>query len=256
MMEGQRQSSQNMMQMMMTMMTTLVPVLAGNKTDPIAIVQAMAALNSDKPTSAPMTEMIQTMVAMKELIGDGGSGGDDSFLGGAAKALLPMLAKGAEGMVNRQPSPLNTMVQTHPDPIRSLQPSPPLPMPMMHPNPTAPAMPPSMAAMFEGRDATETSEPKNRIVALIKEDVLYFAKRGHDPAMSAGAILDVIDSADVPDNEILELVVSFQSSQDWIADLAAEGVDLTSKREWAQQLLEELVKQYAETQDEDDHPQG
>ncbi len=257
MMQANQQASQNNMQMMMGMITAILPVIAGGKTDPMQIVQAMAALNADKPQQAPMTEMIQNMVAMKELLGDGGSsGGDDSFLGGAAKALLPMLAKGMEGAANRQPGPMNTMLANHPDPIRSLQPSAPISMPpMMRSNPIPP-MPPVLFGTSPPASVSPPVADGNRIVALIGEDVLYFAKRGHDPATAAGMILDVIDSADIPENEILELVVSFQSSQDWIADLASQGVDLSVHRQWAEQLLEELVKQYAEDQGQDDHPEG
>ncbi len=253
MMQSQQQAAAQQSQMMMGLMTALIPVMAGNKQDPVALIQAFAAMQPQKD-NAPMSEMIQNMIAMKELMGDGGGGGsEDSFMGSAAKALLPMLAKGAESMVNTNPqSPLNTDPRNHPPPMSAMRPA---PMLAMRPNPTAFA-PPPMPPLNPSPIATApvTPGPASGLMALIGEDVLYFAKRGHDPAMSAGAILDVIENAGISEDEILAMVIQFQSSPDWIADLAGQGIDLTGRREWATQLLSELVKQYADVEDEDDHP--
>lgn len=221
-----------------TLMMGLITALVGApKPDPLSsIVPLLQILKPDQQT-APFSEMISNMAAMKELIGGGGDGGgnDESFLSGAAKAMLPMLGKMVETGMSAQPPQVNARPMP-PQPVRP-NPSPaiaaPRPMPPLK-------MPPVLTPVKPKIVST------NPLIALIADDVTFMSKRGYPPELAADAVLQRIADNKVEESAIISLVVRFQTAPDWIEDLSKEGIDLRERREWATDFLAALIEQYSE----------
>jgi hypothetical protein len=251
MMMGQmQQSSQQQTQMLVTMMTTLIPVMVGGKVDPVQLATAIASAGGNNKNS--LADMIATITAVKELVannGDGGGGGEESMFQTVIKTLGPTLADMAtrapaatapasapalpspQARPNPSPQPRSSTPPLNGAPQRAIMPPPGPPRP-----PGAPlAPPPQQRPPF-------MSDP---VLSLIGEDVLFFARRKYPPALAAEAILSRLDEAEVPEEAIIALVVRFNASPDWLADLARAGIDLRPVKPWADEFLDELVGQYA-----------
>lgn len=177
-------------------------------------------------------EMIETMGAAKSLFDGGGGGGDEGWLGTAAKSLMPMLA---DGMKNAQGQQQATQEQPQ--------------QPMLTaPVTTAPTITPTYPL--------PNAIPDNPILRLVGPDVLFMCHRGFNPDLAAEAVADTLNNNGLGFDDIQPLVLQFSTSQDWVADLAGQGIDLTGNRPWAEQFMAELVRHLSENNPADGTPSG
>jgi hypothetical protein len=91
---------------------------------------------------------------------------------------------------------------------------------------------------------------------LVKPHVAYFFNAHLDPGLAAEAIADIMQRADVAEEDVSGLVAAFSLSPDWLADLAAQGLDLRSDPEWANSFLRELVALWTDSDRDGDHSPG
>lgn len=111
-----------------------------------------------------------------------------------------------------------------------------------------PQLPPPPELPAAGRDP---------VLALIRPHVNYFFAANHQPDLAADAVMDIIVRAQVPEDHINALVAAFAiSGENWLGDLAAQGIDLRSNPEWAGQFLEELVARFADRDGDDGYSTG
>ena len=225
-----RESSDRSMQMMMAMMTGLM----GNQGKPTDLIPLFAAMQENKGGGG-MKEMVETMVALKTLVSpsEEKAGFDpEDMVGSLVKLAGPVagaIGKGIGAMTNRG--------QGSQTPPQGYEPNPaePLALPA---GPQQPALPPPL----EGPAGGPAASP---LLNLIRPDILYFYQRGHDPAKAADSIYDVIEAALVQgvitEDQLNDLVSSYALSEDWLSDLAAQGIDLRGNRAWADKLISELV---------------
>lgn len=214
----------------MTMLTTLAtavlpamlqrpPAPAGGLTagDVAALVTALGTKGGS------MKETLETMAAMKAILGpgegdgEGGGGGggldpDDlvasagRLIGPASKALGDFLARrqgGGEGV-----------------------------------GPSASLPPPAIDG--GGQLALGPSASRFRAIDLVRDDVVFMFARGHDPEKAADLVYDVIEANGVTDAEIAELAAAFALSPSGLEDLAREGLDLRSNPQWAIEFFSAL----------------
>ena len=114
---------------------------------------------------------------------------------------------------------------------------------MMRPNPSPPPLAyPQVMATPSTEPAPMT--PDDPILALIADDVRYFLKRRLDPALAAEAVVSILSNAGVSDSDLLPLVLSWQTADDWREELAAKGLDLRQHAGWADDFISELVAQW------------
>lgn len=216
------QMMQIQMQMMQAgnqQMIALMTVMMGGKDKTSEVMSALAPFMVQK--QGGMEETIKTMVAMKELLGDGnGGGGDKSFFEQAAGALLPAIAGAATGMMGQQGG---EQPQFQPMPQQQFLP------PQSHP---------------QQPQTTPSPIPSDPLIRLIAPEVLFYAARGFDPDAAADQVVTTLQTNQVPIDAINSLVVRLGQSPDWIASLAQYGLDLRQHREWAQQFLQSLVTRY------------
>lgn len=232
-MQQQMAASDRQMQMMMGMMTAVL----GGQSKPEQLLAAFAPLLAQK-SGGGMDETIKGLVALKELINPGEGGGSDDMFTTAMKTFGPAVASALA-------KPAETPPPNPGPPMLAAPHGPPPRLPPMRPGPQY--VPRDGAVAITPTATPEASQGSpDPVLAAIREDVLFFAKRGTDPALAAEAVLEQIDKAGITDEQVTALVVRFTASADWLSDLAAAGIDLRSRPEWAQQFLSELVAQYTD----------
>lgn len=202
----------------------LVPLFAGNKDKVQDQIALFTALKGDGNNLKDTAEM---MLTFKKLFGDDKAPGFDpenivASLGGMAGPMIAAAGRafgagrgGAAGQGEEAPSQLYL------------------------PEPDAPpalvlAAPPAAAPAPPGA-------PAHPLLALIGPHVLYFMNAGHDPALAAEAIADIMDRKGISDGDLIGLAALLKESADWKADLAAFGLDLTGHPEWADLFIGELL---------------
>jgi hypothetical protein len=261
-MQAQQAQSQQSQQMLMGLAGTLAPLLLGNKVDPVqqmaALMTAMREANPKSEEGGGIKDTLAIMAAVKEFMGEsGGEGGD--FLTNAMKGLAPILGKVVENMPAQTGAPPPQQVRQPPQYRPLPQIAPPGSGPFAGPpSPDAPPLaapdPKTLTELPDG-ETVETWR-LNPVLAVIGEDVLFFARRGYDPELAAEAVLERIEQAQVAQNDLMALVFRFNAAEDWIADLARDGLDLSASREWAESFISSLVAQYTEGDAEEDDNAG
>lgn len=245
MMQQSQQASDRQMQMMqnssaqtMQMMMALIPAMMGGKDTPASMIAALAPFLNKEDKGNGMGDTLALLQIAKSLVSpeSAGGDGDESMFQTLIKTLGPGFMDAVAKMQAQQPPPV----------AAPQLPAPPVMMapPLFRPNPV---MPPPMPFQAPPQaTASQTAGGSAAVLALVGEDVVFFARRGHDPALAAEAVLERIDKAGIPDSDLMALVFQFQSSTDWLADLARDGYDIRGHAEWADAFISELVGQYSD----------
>jgi len=226
-MQIMQQSNQQTMQLFAAMSqqtTAMMTAMMGGREKASDFLPLLTAM---QPQQSGMKDAVETLVALKGLLpGEGGGGGGfdaDDLVGSAARLAGPVLGAIGRAVQQRQTPPANGHEL-------AAEPTAPLTLPG-GPAPLAIAAP----------VAADPSDPVQRVLRHIADDVIFMFARGYDPALAAEAVYGRFETAGVGEQELNDLVAAFYASPDWIADLAARGVDLRADRQWAQDLLQALV---------------
>lgn len=251
MMTQMQQSAQQNQQMMMGMMTAIIPAMTSGRESTASLLQAFAALqaaNTNHEKGGSMEETLKLLALAKEMFSSDG-GGDDNMFTTALKTFGPGLM---DAVGKAQQGALPNTGNALPPPRMQPHNGPPMPQ-RMGPNPIHAPSPQTNAPPSPMLQPRAPSDP---VLAAVGEDVVFFARKRYPVDLAADAVLERIQQAGVSENDIMALVIRFNSSADWIADCAAEGLDLTAHREWANAFLAELVRQYTEGAGEADNSAG
>lgn len=252
--ERAQRNSENTRTLLLGLATAALPILPTLFSKKEGVAESMQAFAAMQTAFAPkkdgegLVDTIKTIVAVKGLLGGGEANGEESFMQTALKTLGPAFANTLAAAQQNAPP---------------LQPA--LPAPAPRPVIMNPARP---AYMVEARPAGSPAPPmpfdpatmpayaSDPVLAAVGRDVLLFAERQYPPDIAAELTLNLLERAGVADNDIMALVLRFNTSPDWIADLAGQGLDLTKHREWATEFISELVAQFSENSGENEHTAG
>ena len=245
MMQQSSASSDRQMQMMMGMMTAMM----GGKDKTSEVMAALAPfMHRDAPANT-MKDTIETLAAVKGLLGNGDAGSSDDGIMGLVKSAAPMIGDAFKGLgdfaaAKRAEAEQRHIITTQPagyvaplsEPGRILGPA---PAPMV-PQPEAPmlGMPP--------------------VLALIKDDILFMFRRGYDPQLAADALFDILNKNGVKFEDVQPIIEGLPQAgpEQWVPFLASFGIDLSSNIVWAQSVLENLVGCYTENGADDTDSDG
>jgi len=249
MMQMQMQMAQASQQSQMAMLTALLPAMMGNKEKTSELLTSFAALSQGGKDSGGMKEAIETLVAAKSLFsGDGGDKGgfdpDDSMVSNALKLAGPLLGGLARSVQERGAK--QETVQLLPQPGNPG---------VTHMPPQPVLMPPSIPANIDPPNTDDAPSPFP-VLDLIREDVLFFFRRGYDAEVAAENVLDILDKNQVEDEALTDVIAAFTVSANWIEDLAGYGIDLRANPVWANTFLSSLVTLYTAPRGEDDYSGG
>lgn len=232
MQQAAQQQQQAATQQNTQMMLGLVTAMMGAREKPAELIAAFAPLMA--PKSGGFGEVVEIIKAVKEL-GGNSSGGDDDSLMGIAKMVapaIPDLAKSIAGALPRR--------QQETQEVRIL--------PQAGNGATPPNASPQLAAPVEGG--------RFPLLAAIREDVLFYFRRGHDPEFAADGVYEVLEKAGLNENDLAPIVAAFLASPNWLDELAAEGIDLRENPVWAQQFLNSLIALYNGENDDPEREGG
>lgn len=207
-------------------MPALIPILAGSNREKLSDV--IALMQSNKPEGSNLKELVETLVLLKGLTGDGDKEGfnPDDLVGSIARMGGPMLAAAGRAFNGRNGGAPAGDVQPEPEPLY---------LPESALTPALTHTPPAAAAA-----------PSNPLLALIKPHVLYFYSAQLPPGLAADGIVDIMDREGVDEGEVLGLVAAYTGSADWLADLADQGIDLRGHPDWANDFLRELIAAWSD----------
>lgn len=220
MMAANQQSSQ----MMMGMMTAIVPALAGGREKTSDLMQAIAAM---QPKGESAKETLELMASMKTLLKDDSEKGSGGFDADDLVGSVVRMAGPVAGAVGRVFSERRGAAE---NPISAQQ--------------VEYAPQPSLMLGNDAPNDIYAPAPqgaRHPVLALIRDDVLFMFTRNHDPERAADIVYDTIEANGVTEEQINDLVGAFALSTDWLGELAAEGIDLRTNPEWANQFLSALV---------------
>lgn len=237
---AQQQSADRQMQMMLAMMTnnqqamaqaqqaqaTMLTAVLGSKEKPAEILASLAPF-MPKEKATGFGEFAEMLKTAKELMG-GNTEKDltETLIDGAAKA-LPALMEGL------RPPPQHVQLS---DITRQ---------------PGGNGV--SGRPMIEAPSMETPVNTRFPVLSLIRQDVLFYFTRGMEPDFAAEGIFEVLQKSNVTEADLAGVVIAFQSSANWLDDLAAEGIDLRTNPVWATEFLNGLVALY---RGEDDHTGG
>lgn len=97
-----------------------------------------------------------------------------------------------------------------------------------------------------GQLALAPAASRFRLIELVRVDVTYGFERGHDPEKIADLVYDIILANNVTQLEIDELAAAFALSPTGLDDLAAEGIDLRARPQWAGEFFSALAAIHSE----------
>jgi hypothetical protein len=232
MMKSQEQAAQSFRDMMGLLIPAMMAgkVSAESPTD--QLLKAMALTKELQGPQANMKDMLETFSMFKALT-DGGEGGGG--LMGMAEKALPLLANFAEAAQR------NSAGAT-PPPQLGQPPSQALPAPRSEPPPVTGAG----SAPAPANDAPAAAT--HPLIDLVREDVIYFMNRGHNPELAAEAVADVLENAGKGEEEVRGLGLEiFAAGEAWPDALAAYGLDVRTgplHKEWFMEFVSALAAQY------------
>jgi hypothetical protein len=251
MMQQQQASSDRMMQLLGALAPAAIAAFTGGKDKTSEVMAALGPyINRQEGDSTEKT--LAMLKTAKELFGgDSPKDGDDTqeLISNGVKLIGPGL-KAIGDMVSRgrgQPAALpaadgGERVAADTGALM-------LGAPEFRPSPAT--IPAGAPLEYAARDPS-----KYPVLDLIRQDVLFLYGRGHDPEKAADLVYDTIDAHEVPEDDINALAAAFAISPDWLADLAAEGIDLRERPEWAQAFLGALLNIHANLDAEDERSGG
>lgn len=245
---AQMQSTQGMMQMMMQqgqqsnqMMIAMITAMMGNQGKPADMLPLITAMTASKDNGG-LKEMVETLAVLKGLTDPAKESAfnADDIVGSVLKIAGPVagaVGRAASGVMASRRQQGEGAPQGQPIQLQD-QPTP-LEFPTL-PNPTHAALPSPVTAPGPAGPAG--------LIALIRPDVNYFFGRRHDVELAAEAVYGVIsaalDSGQVSEADLNDMVTAFMGSPDWIGELAGTGVDLRADPAWAQAFLFALVSEH------------
>lgn len=253
MMQMMLQSNQQTMQMFAAMSqqsSTMMTAMLGGREKVTDFLPMIAAMN--KGQGGGIKETLDALVIAKGLFqGDGGEKDDapgfdaDNVVGSLVRMAGPV-ASAISRAVGRgggqaQPNPA-ALDYTGADP------EPVAPLTFPGPAPTAAIAPPIVP-----RDTIDAAGyGRFPVLAAVRDEVVLMFSKGYSPRTAAAAIYDRVVELGVTEDQLGELVVAFTSSPDVLGELAAAGIDLRARPDWAGEFFQELVACHAEAGDDDD----
>lgn len=211
--------------------------------DTIALVAALQGGGK----SGGMKEMIEGLAALKSL-SEGGSGRNDDDDEGGGRFDVPGLLQDGARMLGPAVRGLADMVTRGRGPSALAAPQlqedvPPVPH-GGHLHLGAPQPGPTVEAAAE----PVPPRPPSRypVLDLVRADVLWCYERGYDPERAAEVVYDVIAANRIPEEQINALGAAFSLSASPLDDLAAEGLDLRARPQWAGQFFAALQSVHAD----------
>lgn len=243
MQNSNQQTMQAMQHSSAQMMTLVTAIMAKPSESPTAVLAQLADINSkmNPDKSHSLTETVETLKVLKDFAGGGDGGSEKDFFGRAMDA-LPALMEGVGGMMRGGGLPMVGPAQP-----QSFNGAPPAPM-VTHA--------PSMLVEASTEPEQPIPPPSNRVLAIIKDDVLFYFKRQSDPEFAAEGIVNTLMQNEVTQDELSKLIVQFQSSPDLLGELAAQGIDLRSNPVWVNITLAQVVSEYSARLAEDNDSGG
>lgn len=232
-MRDRQSAADRQMTMIVGLATAALPILTGGREKTSELMNAFAAMQP-KPNGGGVLETLTIMKEAKSLFG-----GQDDKTGDIGE-----IVNGIGGMVGPGIKALG-------DVFRSRQQGPPMTAQEVpradHYDDSAP--PPLMLGQIpEGPVGTHGKPPSQYpVLDLIRNDVLYFFHRDHDPEKAADCVYDILEQNKVTEADINGLVIAI--SADPLGGLAAEGIDLRSRPEWGNEFLQCLVNIHVGQQD-------
>lgn len=225
--------------MIVSLATAAIPALLGGREKTSDLMQAIAAFQP-KNDGNPMKDALETLTLAKGLFepkGDGekGAGFDaDDIVGSVLKIAGPVAGAVGRAFTGRREAASNPVEVPRDDASQQL-------------------MLPQGGPPYEGPINTH-GKPQSPypILDLIRADVLFMFARNHDPQKAADVVYDTIEAAEVTEAEINDLVAAFAVSPDWLGELAAAGIDLRTRPEWANEFLQALVSIHGDVGGEHD----
>lgn len=221
-------SSQQSTQMMLGMVTAMM----GGKDKTSEVMAAIAPLLT-KNDGNNMQETLAMLTTAKTLFGDKADDNKfdaDDLVGSAVKLGTPLI--GALGRAFQQ---------------RGANGGTPGEVPATEAAPRL--MLPSGAPAANGPETVSSGWP---LLDLIREDVLFFYRRNHDPEKAADCVYDLIEAAEIPLEDLDALVSAVSVSPNWLEELAALGLDLRERPEWAKAFLDGLVSIHTDLEEQPD----
>lgn len=202
-----------------------LPVLAPLLFNREKLSDIVAMINANRAEPNSLKDTVETLVAVKGLLGDNSDKSTDfnpdDIVGSIGRLAGPMLGAAGRAFASaRNGGQAGAEVHEPPAQIGDGHLHLPAPEPLTITPPAVPSSP---------------------VLALIAPHVRYFFANGHDPGLAAEAVTDIMERQGVTDGDLNELVAAFTLSADWKADLAAQGLDLRSDPQWADDFLAQLV---------------
>lgn len=235
-MAAQQQSADRQTTAMMGMISAIVPALAGNKGESAAsLLTAMAPL-LERPKAPGFGDAIEALLQAKELFSrDGGGDEGGGVMEAAVKAIGPSIPDFARGFADMAARGRQDAAQ---------------PMQMV------PAARPAIVAPNHAAGAGAGLMARFPLLAAIAPDVMFYFGRRIPPELAADGVFEVLNQMKVGEAELVPLIAAFQTSENWIADLAAGGLDLSSNPQWAHEFLNNLIAIYSGEDDDSERGGG
>lgn len=191
----------------------VAPLVLGNKDTPASMIGALAPLlKSDNKND--LATMLPAIAAMKDLFaGDGGSGGEDSLIGSAAKSLVPMLVGAMQ-----QP-------QQIPEPPQQRQ-----ALPAPRPHPTMPA--------------NYGKPPEDDLLALVAGDLLLYSNRGFDPELAGDCVIETLKNKGITRDALQLFAATLVQSGDYWQILKQRGFDFTGREAFFNAVINYVAESY------------
>jgi hypothetical protein len=231
MMQQSRESSDRNMQAQMQMMGLIIPAMSGGKTDPTELMSRFAILFKElqpPPQVGGMDQLLDNAVKIKALIGGDSSGGKETNAWDILKEAAPAIGAAI--------SPLLSQVQSTgagANGTQVLQQR--LPQ---HALSSTPQSAPLSASTYSPQTFDDP------ILALIGEDILFFAKREYDTEIAADTLTDRLDNAGVTMAQLQAHFgewIAANPTGDWLEGLAQRGLDLRQYREWTSKVIAGVI---------------
>jgi hypothetical protein len=231
MMQQSRESSDRNMQAQMQMIGLIIPAISGGRTDPTELMSRFAVMFKElqpPPQAGGMDQLLDNAVKIKALIGGDNSGGKETNAWDILKEAAPAIGAAISPLLS-QVQPASTGANGAPVLQQRLSQNALSSTPQPAPLP-APAYSPQT---FD-----------DPILALIGEDILFFAKREYDTEIAADTLTDRLDNAGVT---LAQLQAHFgewiaaNPTGDWLEALAQRGLDLRQYREWTSKVIAGVI---------------
>lgn len=245
MMTVMQQSNQTSMQMMMAMMTAM----AGSREKVSDLLPVFAAMQANNKGGG-FKETLEALVVAKDLFA-GGGGDKDEAPGFDADNVVGSLVRMAGPVASAISRAVGRGGQAQPNPAAvdytGAEPEPVAPLMMPGPAPQPAIAPPGVPR--DTIDAAGYGPSRFPLLEAVRDEVVFMFAKAYHPRTAAAAIYDRVVDLGVTEDQLGELVLAFTSSPDVLGELAAAGIDLRARPDWAHAFFSELVACHADAHD-------